>query len=216
MVCQVSIEARPLGGEQEGADGRAAVAIEAQGAVGLHHLAMRAHPGSVAAAAGEIPGAGEAVAVGDDGGACGVGRPPGDEGAGVGEDRLRHARLQERGDQGGTVGDEHVPRHRGIVAGDLLYGQHVGAGLHLVAAGRARQQHARHARVVQLGQKRRGDAPRVLDRVGGRGDGRAEDAGLRKRVWTVPGIHAPPLAETPLRPRREALSISQCWNRWPV
>jgi hypothetical protein len=126
------------------------------------------------------------------------------------------ARLQERGDQRGAVGDEHVPGHRGIVAGDLLNGQRICAGLDLVAASRARQQHARQACVVQLGQQRRGDAPRALDRVGGRGDGHAEDAGLRERVWTVPGIHAPPLADAPLRLRRPALSISQCWNRWPV
>jgi len=115
-------------------------------------------------------------------------------------------RLQIGGDQGGTVGDECVPRDRGVVPSEFLDRRHVDRRLRLVATGRARQQHAEQPRVMEPPQHRLGDAPRALDLVGCGGNLGPELARAGDRVRTGLDVHAPPQAGRPLRPNARALS----------
>ena len=203
---------RLLGGEQERADRRLAAAIAAQRAVRLDHVGVRAHPARVAAAAGEVPGAAEPIAARHARRPRSVGRPPGHDGARVGEDRPRHALLQKGCNQRRAVGDEHIPGQRAIVPGNLLDRPKVGPRLRLVAAGRARQEHAQEPRSHAA-------APAAA---------RECVACLRWRR-TAAAIAAPssrtlatgsgpcrlsmrhPVADTPLRPSWLALSRSQSY-----
>jgi hypothetical protein len=105
-------------------------------------MAVRAQPVGVAAAAGEVPGAADAIAAGNGGGARGVGRPPGDDGRRIGEDGSRDSHVEKGRDQGGAVGNEDIPRNRRVMAGDLLDRQHIASRLGLLAARRAWQQQA--------------------------------------------------------------------------
>jgi len=192
--------------KQEGADRGPAEAVEPQCSVRFEHMAMRAHPAGLPAAAGEIPLAGQAIAGVDRGCSRIVWRSPGHDAARISKEGVIDGRLQIGGDQGGTVGDEYVPGDRGIVPGELFDRRHVGRGLRLVAARRARQQHAKQPRVMEPSQQRLGDALRALDLVGRGGDLRPEFAGAGDRVWTGLDVHAPPQIGNPLRPTVPALS----------
>jgi len=167
--------------KQERADRGPAETVEPQRAVRFEHMAVRAHPSGLPAAAGEIPLAGQAIADVDRSRARSVWRSPGHDAAWISEDVLIDRRLQIGGDQGGTVGDECVPRDRGVVPGEFLDRRHVDRRLRLVATRRARQQHAEQPRVMEPPQQRLGDAPRALDLVGCGGNLRAELAGDRVR-----------------------------------
>ena len=188
---------RALRREQQGADDRPAGGIAPQRAVGLHHLAVRAHPGGLAAAAGEVPLAGHAIAAGHRVRLAGVGRSPGHHRARVGEDGVHRLRLQERRDQRRTVGDEDVPAHRTVVPADFLDGAQIGPRVHLVAVHRAGQEHAAQPRGVDLRQQGLGDALGALDLVRRGDDGRAQRTGARDRVGgagvePADNIHAVP------------------------
>ena len=152
---------------QQRPHGRSAGGIQPQRAVGLHHVAMRAHPGGLAAAGGEAPLAGDAVAARHGDRLRLVRRSPGDDGARIGEDRAHRLRRQERRDQRRAVGDEDVPADRAVVPADLLDRAQIDPWFQLVAIDRARQQHAAQPRGVQLRQQRLGNALRALDRIGG-------------------------------------------------
>ena len=146
------------------------------------------------AAAGEIPGAGDAIAARDGGWRAWRWAVPRRRGC---ADRRRSCRATSGSrngcDQGGAVGDEHVPGDRGIVAGELLDRQKVGPGLRLVAADGARQKHAAAAASHAAAP---GAAPgcvaMLLDRIGRGGDGRAEIAGDGERVLAAVAVHARP------------------------
>jgi hypothetical protein len=181
--------------------------IEPQRAVRFEHLAVRAHPAGLPAAAGEIPPAGQAIARVDRSRARSVWRSPGHDAARISEDRVIDRRLQKGRDQGGTVGDECDPRDRSVVPGKLFDRRHVDRRLRLVAARRARQQHAQQPRVMEPAQQRLGDAPRALDLVGCGGDLRPELACAGDRVGTGLHVHAPPRVGRLLRPTARALSI---------
>ena len=206
IVRQVSSRVASLGRKQQRADRGPAEAVEPQRAVRFEHMAVRAHPAGLPAAAGEIPLAGQAIASVNRSRARSVWRSPGHDAARIGEDGVIGRRLQIGGDQGGTVGDEYVPRDRGVVPGELFDRRHVDRRLRLVAARRARQQHAEQPRVMEPPQQRLGDAPRALDLVGRGGDLRPELAGAGDRVRTGLDVHAPPQIGRPLRPTAPALS----------
>ena len=152
--------------KQQRADRGPAEAVEPQRAVRFEHMAVRAHPAGLPAAAGEIPLAGQAIAAVNRLRARSVWRSPGHDAARIGEDGAIDRGLQIGGDQGGTVGDEYVPRDRGVVPGELFDRRHVDRRLRLVATSRARQQHAEQPGVMEPPQQRLGDAPRALDLVG--------------------------------------------------
>ena len=168
---------------------RPAGGVQAHLAVGFHHQAMRAHPVGLAAAAGEIPPAVHHVAAVDRAQAAGVGRAPGHDGLGIGIDRMRRLRRQEGGDQGGAVGDEHVPGDGGVGLGDFLQRQQIVARRHLVAAVSPRQQHAKQARSVQRAQQRFGNPPRPLDLVRRLGEQAGEFARAGARVGSGDLVH---------------------------
>ena len=133
--------------KQQRADGGAAEAVEPERAVRFEHVAVRAHPASLPAAAGEIPLAGQAIASVNRPRARSVRRSPGHDAARIGEDGTIGRRLQKGGDQGRTVGDEYIPRDRGVVPGELFDRRHIDRRFRLVAARRTRQQHAEQPRV---------------------------------------------------------------------
>ena len=192
--------------KQERADRGPAKAVEPERAVRFEHMAVRAHPTGLPAAAGEIPLAGQAIASVHRSRARSVWRSPGHDAARISEDGAIDRRLQIGGDQGRTVGDECVPRDRGVVPGELFDRRHVERRLRLVAPRRARQQHAEQPRVMEPPQQRLGDAPRALDLVGRGGNLRPELAGAGDRVRTRLHVHAPPRVGRPLRPNARALS----------
>jgi hypothetical protein len=169
-------------------------------------MTVRAHPAGLSAAAGEIPLAGQAIADVDCSCARSVWRSPGHDTARIGEDGMIDRRLQISGDQGGTVGDECVPRDRGVVPGEFFDRRHVDRRLGLVATRRARQQHAEQPQVMEPPQQRLRDTPRALDLVGCGGDLCPEPAGACDRVGTGLDIHAPPQAGGPLRLNARPLS----------
>ena len=150
-------QGRVAGRKQERADRGPAEAVEPQRAVRFEHMAVRAHPTGLPAAAGEIPLAGQAIACVNRARARSVWRSPGHDAARISEDGVIDRRLQIGGDQGGTVGDEYVPRDRGVVLGEFFDRRHVDRRLRLFAARRARQQHAEQPRVM-ASQQRRGCA----------------------------------------------------------
>ena len=141
--------------------------IQPQRTVGLHHVAMRAHPCRLTAAGSEAPLTGDAIAARHGDRLRLVRRSPGDDGARIGEDRAHRLGRQERRDQRRAVGDEDVPADRAVVAADLLDRAQIHPWFQLVAIDRARQQHAAQPRGVQLRQQRFGNALRALDRIGG-------------------------------------------------
>ena len=206
-------QGRLAGRKQQRADRGPAEAVEPQRAVRFEHMAVRAHPAGLPAAAGEIPLAGQAIAAVDRSRARSVWRSPGHDAARISEDGVIGRGLQIGGDQAGTVGDEYVPRDRGVVPGEFFDRRHVERRLRLVAARRARQQHAEQPRGMQPLQQRLGDAPRALDLVGRGGDLRPELAGAGDRVRTGLDVHAPPRIGRPLRPTAPALSrVGRTWR----
>jgi hypothetical protein len=75
------------------------------------------------------------------------------------------------------------------VPGQLSDRVDIGRGLDLVAADRARIEHAEEPRLVQLTEKRLGDAPATLDLVAAGGDRAGEIAGPRYGAHQVQIIH---------------------------
>ena len=129
-----------------------------------------------------MPFAGDPVAARGGDGAVLVGRSPGDQAARIAEDRARRLERDVGRDQRRAVADESVPADRAVEAGDLLDRAQVGPGLDLVAADRARQQHAEQPRLVQLAQKRFGDVLRALDLIGRRREGGTQGARACDRI----------------------------------
>ena len=78
--------------------------LQAQRAVGLHDVAVRADPGGLAVAGGEMPFAGDAVAARRGDQLVLVGRTPGDQAARIAVDRARRLERNEGRDQGRAVG----------------------------------------------------------------------------------------------------------------
>ena len=133
IVRQVSSRVRLAGRKQQRADRGPAEAIEPQPAVRFEHMAVRAHPTGLPAAAGEIPLAGQAIACVNRTRARSVWRSPGHDAARISEDGVIGRGLQIGGNQAGTVGDECVPRDRGVVPGELFDRRHVERRLRLAA-----------------------------------------------------------------------------------
>ena len=181
-----------MGRKQQRADRGPAEAVEPQRAVRFEHMAVRAHPAGLPAAAGEIPLAGQAIAAVDRSRARSVRGSPGHDAARIGKDGVIGRGLQIGGNQRGTVGDEYVPRDRGVMPGELFDRRHVERRRRLAAISGTRQQHAEQPRVMEPPQQRLGDAPRALDLVGCGCDLRSELAGAGDRVLTAMDVHAPP------------------------
>ena len=206
-------------GEQQRPHRRPAGGVQPKRTIGLHHVAMRAHPRGLSAAGCEIPLAADAIAARHGGRLRFVRRSPGDDRAWVGEDRAHRLGRQEGRDQCRAVGDEHVPADRAVVPADFLDRAQIDPGLHLVAIDRARQQHAAYARGVQLRQQRLGDALGALDLIGGSLDRRAKFA--RPRCMIVCGrvdvVHAALAARRTgavnLRPQPPATRLPQAPQR---
>src|SRR3954451_8774112 len=127
-------------------------------------MAVRAHPAGLPTAAGEIPLAGQTIAPVDRSRARSIWRYPGHEAAWIGKHGMIGRRLEIGGNQAGTVGDEYIPRDRGVVPGEFFDRSHIERRLRLVTARRAWQQHAEQPRSMQSLQQRLGDTPRPLDR----------------------------------------------------
>ncbi len=137
-------------------------------------MAVRAHPGGLPAAGGEIPLTRDAVAARHRDRLGRVRRSPGHHSTRISENRLHRLRREKRRDQRGAVGDEHVPTDRAIVAADLLDRLQIHPRRHLIAIDRARQQHATDARGMDLRQQWFGDALRALNFIRRSFDRRAE------------------------------------------
>ncbi len=151
---------------------------------------MRADPAGMPAAAGEIPAAGNPVAAGHRDRPRLVGRAPGHGRARVAPDLARRGEVHIGRDQPGAVGDRHAPGDRAVGPRQLLDRAYIGAGLDLVAADRARQQHAEEPRLMERVEEARRQPPGRFDRISGGKDRRGEVAGARQRVgWRAERSH---------------------------
>ncbi len=121
----------------------------------------------------------------------GIGRTPGNDGAGVGEDRPGRLKIDERGDERRAVGDEKVPSHGCIVTADLLDGSKIDPRIDLIAIDGARQQHACEARLVQLRQERLRNPAGALDFIRDGSNGSSQAASASYRVGAGAVVHAP-------------------------
>ena len=155
--------------------------VEPAAAIRLNHIAMRAHPGGLTRAAGEMPLAADPIATRNGRGGILVGRSPGDPAARIVVNRLRGAERNERRDQRRAVGDEQVPADRAVVTADLLDRPQINPWLDLIASRRAGQQHSRQTRLDDFRQQRRGDLLIPLDLVSGFGDQQALPEGCATR-----------------------------------
>ena len=138
-----------LARKQRGDLDHAAIGGQPGLAVRLVDRAMSGEPGGVAAAAGEMPMAGnEKAAIGGDRAASRRKRAPGEKGRRR-ENLARRVRL-ERGREGrADRGLGHAPRRAGLGPGDLLDGFDEGRRRHLLAAEGARQQHMEQAGLAE-------------------------------------------------------------------
>ena len=131
---------------------------------------MRADPARVAAAAGEIPSAGDPVAARHRDPPAFVGRAPGAGRPRRPEHRARRVETQVGGEQADAVSDRNAPADRAVSPRQFLDRQHILARLDLVAADRARVEHAEQTLVVQPVEHRQGQPPPALDCVRLAGD----------------------------------------------
>jgi hypothetical protein len=128
------------------------------------------------AAAGEIPAAGHPVAARHRDPAAIVGRPPGAGRARIAEHRARGHRLEIGREKANAVGDRHAPADRAVGPRQFADRIDVYRRLDLVAADRARVEHAEEPCLVQFLEHRLGQTPAALDRVRLRGDQSGEIA----------------------------------------
>ncbi len=168
---------------------RAARGVQPERSVRLNDVRVRTHPVGLAAAAGEVPFAADAIAAGDGDRLACVGRTPGDDGTGIVEDRMHRFGIEERRDQRHAVADEQVPAERAIVPADFLEGAEIHPGFDLVAVHRARQEHAAQAGCVQFAEQGLGNFLGAFDLVRGGGDGGGQITRPRDRVRPGEDIH---------------------------
>ena len=155
-----------------------AVGVGLARAVGQEHRAMCAEPGGVAAARGEGPHAGDAIAAFAFDGAHPGARPPGQHRTWiVAEDLLRHRHGEIGCRHRAAAGLAQAPGGRGVCLGDGLDDMEEGDRIGLDAVGRARHQQAEQPRLVQLVQKGVWQAALFLDLVRGGLDDRPQRFG---------------------------------------
>ena len=170
--------------------------VQPQRAVGLDDGAVRAHPAGMAAAAGEIPAAGDAIAARHRDRLAVVGRAPGAGRARIAEHLARGVEAEIRREQPDAVGDRHAPADRAVGSGQFPDRQHIVAGLDLVAADRARIEHAKQPGFVQPLEHLLGDPPGALGRVGRGGDHVRQTPRPRHRAGSLHIIHKAPRASS--------------------
>ena len=131
------------------------VRVEARTAVGLEDRALRAQPGGMAAAAGEGPYAGRAIAA-LDGHRLGLrAGSPGQHGARIAEDSMGDRRIEVGRRHGAAAGLAQAPGGAGVGRGDGLDDVEERDRIGLEPALRARQQQAEQACLVQRVQQGR-------------------------------------------------------------
>ena len=157
-------------------------AVQPQGAIRFGYLAMRAHPGGLAAAAGKVPRAADPVAARNSQRLVLVRWSPRHPGPWIAENRLRAFRRNKGGDQRGTVGDEQVPAHRTVVPADFLDRAQIGPRIHFIPADRPRQQDAGEPCIMDVRQQRFGNGLAMFDFIRGGDDFRPKITRAGNRI----------------------------------
>jgi hypothetical protein len=175
--------------KQPGPHRRPAGIVEAPRAVGLDNRTVRTHPGCVSAAAGEIPAAGDPVAAWNRDPAAIVRRTPSAGRPHIAEHDARRVEVEIRRKETDAVGDRHAPADRAVGPRQFPDRVNIGRGRDLVAADRARVEHAEEPRGVQFVDQRLWDTPDALGFVRGSGDRRRQLAGPCQRVGSAHIVH---------------------------